>query len=88
MQGSITRVESLTKNGNIVAYEAQVVTGKKHSEIQVDQMAESSIIKIYLFEKGVAACELPPNPFEALAWGMVDLIGGANEMQLDGVAII
>lgn len=29
----------------------------------------------------------PPNPFEALAWGMVDLIGGANEMRLDGVAI-
>src|SRR5947209_15164552 len=33
--GKITRVESLTKGGKLVAYEAQVVTGKKRSEIQV-----------------------------------------------------
>ena len=34
-QGKITKVESLTKHGSIVAYEAQVTTGGKHSEIQV-----------------------------------------------------
>ena len=33
--GKITRVESLTKRGAIVAYEAQVRTGKKRSEVQV-----------------------------------------------------
>jgi hypothetical protein len=33
--GSITKVESITKKGKIVAYEAQVRTGEKHSEIQV-----------------------------------------------------
>ena len=33
--GRITRVESLTKHGAIVAYEAQVRTGAKRSEIQV-----------------------------------------------------
>jgi hypothetical protein len=33
--GRITRVESLTKHGTIVAYEAQVRTGAKRSEIQV-----------------------------------------------------
>ena len=33
--GKITKVESLTKGGKLVAYEAQVVTGKKRSEIQV-----------------------------------------------------
>jgi len=33
--GKITKVESLTKSGKLVAYEAQVVTGKKRSEIQV-----------------------------------------------------
>jgi uncharacterized membrane protein YkoI len=33
--GSITKIESLTKHGKIVAYEAQITTGKKHSEIQV-----------------------------------------------------
>jgi len=33
--GKITKVESLTKHGAIVAYEAQVRTGAKRSEIQV-----------------------------------------------------
>jgi hypothetical protein len=33
--GSITKVESITKQGKIVAYEAQVRTGAKHSEVQV-----------------------------------------------------
>ena len=34
-KGSITKVESITKHGAIVAYEAQVRTMGKHSEIQV-----------------------------------------------------
>jgi hypothetical protein len=34
-KGAIQKVESLTKNGKLVAYEAQVRTGTKHSEIQV-----------------------------------------------------
>ena len=33
--GKITKVESLTKHGKIVAYEAQVMTAGKRSEIQV-----------------------------------------------------
>ena len=34
-KGSITKVESITKHGAIVAYEAQVNTMGKHSEIQI-----------------------------------------------------
>jgi uncharacterized membrane protein YkoI len=34
-KGTITKVESLMKNGAIVAYEAAVKTGTKNSEIQV-----------------------------------------------------
>ncbi len=34
-KGSITKVESITKHGVLVAYEAQVATGARHSEIQV-----------------------------------------------------
>ncbi len=34
--GKITKVESLTKQGKLVAYEAQVRTGVKRSEVQVD----------------------------------------------------
>jgi len=34
-KGSIEKVESLTKNGRLVAYEAIVKTGTKRSEIQV-----------------------------------------------------
>lgn len=33
--GRITRVESLTRHGTLVAYEAQVRTGAKRSEVQV-----------------------------------------------------
>ena len=33
--GRITKVESLTKHGTVVAYEAQVRTGTKRSEVQV-----------------------------------------------------
>jgi len=33
--GKIAKVESLTKSGKLVAYEAQVVTGKKRAEVQV-----------------------------------------------------
>jgi hypothetical protein len=33
--GTIGKVESLTKNGKLVAYEAVVTTGKKHHEVQV-----------------------------------------------------
>ena len=34
-QGKILKVETLTKKGNIVAYDAKVVTDGKKSEIQV-----------------------------------------------------
>jgi hypothetical protein len=34
-KGQITKVESITKNDNLVAYEAQVVTDGKKSEVQV-----------------------------------------------------
>ena len=34
-QGKLTKVESLTKHEKLVAYEAQVMTGGKHSEVQV-----------------------------------------------------
>ena len=34
-KGTITRIESLTKKGMLVAYEAQVKTGAKRSEVQV-----------------------------------------------------
>lgn len=34
-KGAITKIESITKNGQVVAYEAQVRTGGRHSEIQV-----------------------------------------------------
>ena len=34
-KGTIQKVESLTKNGKIVAYEASVKTGTKRSEVQV-----------------------------------------------------
>jgi hypothetical protein len=33
--GKVVKVESLTKHGTIVAYEAQVRAGTKHSEVQV-----------------------------------------------------
>ena len=33
--GTITKVESLTKGGKLVAYEASVKNGPKHSEVQV-----------------------------------------------------
>lgn len=42
---------------------------------------------IDLFEEGVAAGELKPQPFEALAWAVVDMLRGANERRLDGVSI-
>ena len=38
--GTIQVVESLTKNGKLVAYEAQVKRGKKRSEIQVGPNGE------------------------------------------------
>ncbi|WP_109488604.1 hypothetical protein [Occallatibacter savannae] len=34
-KGAITKVESITKGGKIVAYEAQVKTAGRHSEVQV-----------------------------------------------------
>lgn len=34
-EGKITKVESITKKAKLVAYEAQVVTGGKKSEVQV-----------------------------------------------------
>lgn len=39
-RGQIIKVESLTKHGALVAYEAQIQTGKKHSEIQVGPNGE------------------------------------------------
>jgi len=39
-KGTIGKIESLTKNGTLVAYEAQVTTGKKRSEIQVGPNGE------------------------------------------------
>ena len=34
-KGTILKVETLTKNGKLVAYEAAVKTGTKNSEVQV-----------------------------------------------------
>lgn len=39
--GKIAKVESLTKGGKLVAYEAQVLTGTKHSEVQVGPNGQS-----------------------------------------------
>jgi hypothetical protein len=39
--GRIAKVESLTKHGTLVAYEAQVRTGKKRSEFQVGPHGET-----------------------------------------------
>lgn len=39
--GKMTKVESLTKGGTLVAYEAQVRTGTKRSEIQVGPNGET-----------------------------------------------
>ena len=39
-KGTIGKIESLTKNRKLVAYEAQVKTGAKHSEIQVGPNGE------------------------------------------------
>jgi uncharacterized membrane protein YkoI len=38
--GTISKIESLTKNGTLVAYEAVVKRGAKHSEIQVGPNGE------------------------------------------------
>jgi hypothetical protein len=38
--GTITKVESLTKEGKLVAYEADVKSGPKHSEVQVGPNGE------------------------------------------------
>lgn len=38
--GTITKVESLTKRGKLVAYEASVKNGAKHSEVQVGPNGE------------------------------------------------
>jgi uncharacterized membrane protein YkoI len=38
--GTITRVESLTKGGKLVAYEANVKNGAKRSEVQVGPNGE------------------------------------------------
>jgi uncharacterized membrane protein YkoI len=38
--GTITKVESLTKGGKLVAYEASVKNGPKHSEVQVGPNGE------------------------------------------------
>lgn len=40
-RGQITKVESVRKNGTVVAYEAQVHTAGKHSEIQVGPNGEA-----------------------------------------------
>jgi hypothetical protein len=40
-KGRITKVESLTKGGTLVAYEAQVRTGTKRSEVQVGPKGET-----------------------------------------------
>jgi AcrR family transcriptional regulator len=42
---------------------------------------------IDLFEEGVAKGELKAQPFEAIAWVVVDMIRGTNERRLDGIAI-
>jgi hypothetical protein len=39
-EGTIGKIESLIKNGKLVAYEAHVITGKKRSEIQVGPNGE------------------------------------------------
>ena len=40
-KGKIAKVESLTKHGSLVAYEAQVEHGGKHSEVQVGPKGET-----------------------------------------------
>jgi len=39
--GNVTKVESLTKHGTVVAYEAQVMTNGKNKEVQVGPHGET-----------------------------------------------
>ncbi len=41
---------------------------------------------IVLLEEAVAAGELNPQPFDAIAWAALDMLRGANDRRLDGVA--
>jgi AcrR family transcriptional regulator len=41
---------------------------------------------IALLEEAVAAGELNPQPFDAIAWAALDMLRGANDRRLDGVA--
>jgi uncharacterized membrane protein YkoI len=40
-QGKLTKVESITKHGTLVAYEGHVLTAGKHSEVQVGPNGET-----------------------------------------------
>jgi AcrR family transcriptional regulator len=41
---------------------------------------------VALLEEGVAAGELKPQPFGAIAWAALDMLRGANDRRLDGIA--
>jgi len=41
---------------------------------------------VALLEEGVAAGELKPQPFDAIAWAALDILRGANDRRLDGIA--
>ncbi|HEX4652047.1 MAG TPA: TetR/AcrR family transcriptional regulator [Granulicella sp.] len=41
---------------------------------------------VALLEEGVAAGELNPQPFDAIAWAALDMLRGANDRRLDGIA--
>ena len=49
--GTIQVIESLTKNGNVVAYEAQVKRGKNDLKFRSDQTARSSSTKSKVFKR-------------------------------------
>jgi AcrR family transcriptional regulator len=50
----------------------------------VQRASQQTIVA--LLEEAVAAGELKPQPFEAIAWAALDMVRGANDRRLDGIA--
>ena len=59
----------------------------QHRKQTASVLREATRCLISLYEEAAAAGEVKPQPFEAIAHAVLDMIRGANERRLDGLAI-
>lgn len=82
-----TRLEFWMEQRNLYRLLLTVGREARHRKQTNAALRAATLSILGLFEEGVVSGELKAQPFEPIAWVVLDMLRGANERRLDGIAV-